>query len=204
METTEGLRNKIRTAEDLQSVVKTMKGLAAVNIRQYQRAVESLEDYSRTVELGLQALLRLRPEVLTQSTSHGSGTCAAIVFGSDQGMCGPLNREIASHAIECLAQLESDRPLIAAVGARVKMELEGAGQEVTDAFAPPGSIAQLTARVEDVLVSLELWREEKGVAQIVLFHQQPLAAASYKPRTVHLLPLDLDWFSPRWYVNTCS
>ena len=51
----------------------------------------------------------------------------------------------------------------------------------------------MTESVEDVLVTLERWREERGVARIVLFRQQPLAAASYKPRTVHLLPLDLDW-----------
>ena len=52
METLEGLRRKIRAAEDLQSVVKTMKSLAAVNIRQYDQAVRSLAQYSRTIELG--------------------------------------------------------------------------------------------------------------------------------------------------------
>ena len=54
METTEELRNKIRTADDLQSVIRTMKGMAAVGIRQYERAVESLADYSETVEMGFQ------------------------------------------------------------------------------------------------------------------------------------------------------
>ena len=132
METTEGLRNQIRTAEDLQSFVKTMKGLAAVSIRQYQRAVESLEEYSRTVELGFRALLRGHPEILTQPGSPSCRACAAVVFGSDQGMCGPLNREIAAHAVDSLAQLGADRTLVAAVGARVKMELEGVGQEIAE------------------------------------------------------------------------
>jgi hypothetical protein len=37
-----------------------MKALAAVSIRQYERAVESLADYNRTVEMGFQILLRER------------------------------------------------------------------------------------------------------------------------------------------------
>ena len=41
----ESLNRKIKTAKDLLGVVKTMKSLAAVNIRQFERAVESLEQY---------------------------------------------------------------------------------------------------------------------------------------------------------------
>ena len=58
MLTAEALKRKIQSADDLLSVVKTMKALAAVSIRQYQRAVESLSDYNRTVEMGLQIVLK--------------------------------------------------------------------------------------------------------------------------------------------------
>ena len=52
-----GIRKSITAAEELHSVVKTMKGMAAASIRQYERAVESLGEYRRTIELGLQSLL---------------------------------------------------------------------------------------------------------------------------------------------------
>ena len=58
MQTPEALKRKIQSAQDLLGVVKTMKALAAVSIRQYQRAVESLADYNRTVEMGLQIVLK--------------------------------------------------------------------------------------------------------------------------------------------------
>ncbi|MGB7443787.1 MAG: hypothetical protein WA919_22210 [Coleofasciculaceae cyanobacterium] len=54
--TTESIKRKINSSQDLQSVVKTMKALAAVSIRQYEKAVESLVDYNRTVEMGLQII----------------------------------------------------------------------------------------------------------------------------------------------------
>jgi F-type H+-transporting ATPase subunit gamma len=52
MQTLESLNRKIKTAQDLLGVVKTMKSLAAVNIRQFERAVESLEQYRAVVDMG--------------------------------------------------------------------------------------------------------------------------------------------------------
>jgi F-type H+-transporting ATPase subunit gamma len=57
-ETLEGLHHKIEGAVELGSVVRTMKALAASSIAQYERAVISLDEYYRTVELGLVACLR--------------------------------------------------------------------------------------------------------------------------------------------------
>ncbi len=61
MQTIESLKRKIQSAQDLLGVVKTMKALAAVSIRQYQKAVESLSEYNRTVEMGLQVVLKQQP-----------------------------------------------------------------------------------------------------------------------------------------------
>ena len=60
-DTMEGLRRQRSSSEDLQSVVRTMKALAASAIGQYERSVHALNDYYRTVELGLGACLRAMP-----------------------------------------------------------------------------------------------------------------------------------------------
>ena len=54
----QSLSRKIAGAGDLQGVVSAMKALAASSIGQYEKAVQSLDDYYRTVELGLSACLR--------------------------------------------------------------------------------------------------------------------------------------------------
>ena len=79
MQTTEDLKRRIRSAEDLLGVVKTMKALAATSIRQYQRAVESLAEYYRTVELGLQIVLRKSRET-PAPTGAKAAWLGAIVF----------------------------------------------------------------------------------------------------------------------------
>ena len=98
METAESLRRALAVTEELQSVVKTMKALAGVNIRQYEQAAHAVAEYSRTVEMGLQIALRRIP-VNVLPPRHAPGRkLGAIIFGSDQGMCGPLNDQVVTHA----------------------------------------------------------------------------------------------------------
>jgi hypothetical protein len=74
---TEQLGKKISGARDLGGVVRAMKALAASSVGQYERAVEALDDYLRTVELGLIACLHgdgqsLGPGSQASGTHHRS------------------------------------------------------------------------------------------------------------------------------------
>jgi F-type H+-transporting ATPase subunit gamma len=195
MQTLESLKRKIKTAEDLQSVVKTMKALAAVNIRQYERAVESLSDYNRTVEMGLQVLLKQKPAVL--QFRQGSGKrWGAIVFGSDQGMCGQLNDQIVTHALEDLDRrgVGMDDRIVLAVGLRAAGRLEDAGQPVEETFSVPGSTSGITPLVQELLWVLETW-PARGIERVGLYFSEHLSAASYRPELFLLLPIDEEWLA---------
>ena len=61
--TLEELQKQIGSGEDLASIVRTMKALAATNVRQYEKAVEALDDYYRTVEMGLAVVLSSKEEL---------------------------------------------------------------------------------------------------------------------------------------------
>ncbi|MCI2284232.1 F0F1 ATP synthase subunit gamma [Colwellia sp. MSW7] len=136
-ETATYLRHKISSASDLQGVVRTMKALAASSISQYEKSVSSLADYYRTVELGLSATLHASD--LTMQTTNSTpvsgintktdpSVIAAIVFGSDQGLVGQFNEDIADFAVKTLTdietQLQPNKQLqVWAVGERVYSRL---------------------------------------------------------------------------------
>jgi F-type H+-transporting ATPase subunit gamma len=197
MHTIEGLKRKIQSTEDLQSVVKTMKALAAVNIRQYERAVDSLKDYNRAVEMGLRVVLRDRPEFMVEARPAPHDRLGAVIFGTDQGMVGTLNEQVLTHAMAAMDGLNvthEDRTIMA-VGERMKYLLEDSGQPV-EAFCPvPGSVAGITPRVQETLMNIELWNREGGRDQIYLFYGTEASGAACQPHTVHLLPLDQEWIS---------
>ena len=195
METLEGLKRKIRSAHELQSVVRTMKALAAVSIRQYEKAVESLDHYNRTILLGLRAALKNRPGEAGGARHAEADHLAAIVFGSDQGMCGQLNEQIVTYATAQMDQLGLPRRTILAVGERAGARLEAEGQPVEDTFPVPSSLAGVTPSVQEVLLKILDWHDTQGIERIVLYYSEQLSGASYEPRTLNLLPVDGGWLA---------
>ena len=100
METIDSLRRKLAVTEDLQEVVKTMKTIAAVSIRQYEKAVESLGYYRRTIEMGMQIVMRSNQEERGRPRPAPGGRLGAIIFGSELGMCGQFNDLLVSYALD--------------------------------------------------------------------------------------------------------
>jgi F-type H+-transporting ATPase subunit gamma len=196
METIDLLRRRIKSAEDLHSVVRTMKALAAVSIRQYEKAVESLAEYSRAVELGFQVIVKQMPPEVAIAMPVLSERLGGIVFGSDQGMVGQFNEVIARHTVDELKkrQVKQENLNLLAAGARVSARLEEAGHSVEDNISLPGSVLAITPVVQEVVLTIESWRSQRGIAQIFLFFNRPLSGASYGPHTLQLLPMDADWF----------
>jgi F-type H+-transporting ATPase subunit gamma len=195
MQTTESLKRRIKSAGDLLSVVKTMKALAAVSIRQYQKAVESLDDYNRTVEMGLQIVLKERMGAMMQSKKAVVKRMGAIIFGSDQGLCGQLNEQISVFALDNIqeAGVRKENRKVLAVGARVADYVEDAGQPIDELLATPSSTAGITALVQEIIMIIEEWHFKQNVDHFMLFYNDYISGANYRPYKVQLLPVNRDW-----------
>lgn len=195
MQTIESLKRKIKSTEDLLSVVKTMKALAAVSIRQYQKAVESLTDYNATVEMGLQVVLKKRAEQAVFAGSMPMNRLGAIIFGSDQGLCGQLNAQMSSSALEEMDKLgvAMENRTVLIVGERVRDHIEDAGQSYSECLANPGSITGITPMVQEILMILEDWHFAQQINHIFLFYNKYISGSNFVPHMLRLLPADQEW-----------
>ena len=190
----ESMRRRIDSAEDLYGVVRVMKALAAASIRQCELAVESLAEYNRTIETGLQIVLWNRPEAIPANSLSGKRR-GIIVFGSDQGMCGSFNEQAATFAIDTIKALperEEDR-VVLVVGNRLVGRLEDAGCAVRELFPIPSTVSGITSAVQDLLLKVDELRFQEGVEQFLLIHHRPGAPVRSAPATVQLLPIDAAW-----------
>lgn len=195
METVESLKRRINTAEDLHSLVRTMKALAAVNIRQLEHAVESLGDYRRTIELGLRVVLRQRGRGSVKTRTAPQQSLGAVVFGSDQGMCGQLNDQIVAFALQHIKGLNipAERRTALAIGARAAARLEDAGERLEATLPVAGSGSGITPLVQDMLLHVERWHTEQHIDHIVVFYCEHLSRAAYRTQRLDLLPIDRRW-----------
>jgi len=193
--TTEQLRRRIGGAESLEGVVRSMKAMAASSIHQYERAVESLQDYYRAIELGLAVCLR---DSGLQMPAPGRVQrkrikIGAIVFGSDQGLVGRFNEVVVDFAAQSLGALAGTTSKIWTVGERARALMSAGRKEEVAGFAVPSSVHAITGLVGQLLVEIETALEQGVITEVHLFHNHPLAGARYEPASVRLLPLDQKW-----------
>jgi F-type H+-transporting ATPase subunit gamma len=192
-ETAASLRRKIASAGDLESVVRTMKAMAAASIGQYENAVRSLDDYYRTVQLGLVACLQQNePRTTTRAKQKETGSIGAVVFGSDQGLVGQFNDVMVEFVVNMLGNLPGKKT-VWAVGERIQSRLADNNLLSGKNFILPNSISAITPLVGQILIEMEKQREKGEIAQIYLFHNRPKTGAIYTPVSQRLLPLDHEW-----------
>jgi F-type H+-transporting ATPase subunit gamma len=193
MQTSEAIKRQLDTAEDLRSIVRTMKALAAVSIRQYEEALGSLDEYARSVDLGLRALLRGRPEALRAMPREPARRPGAIVLGSDQGLCGAFNEHIAAFYLKSRAARppEAGHGPLLAVGLRVASRLEDGGVAPAVVLTLPVSAALVARLVQDLLARIDDWRAADAVDGVTLYFNRPRPESTYRPHEEALLPLDV-------------
>jgi F-type H+-transporting ATPase subunit gamma len=194
-DTTASLRRKIGGAGDLQSVVRTMKAVAASSIGQYEKAVNSLGDYYRAVELGLGVCFResrSTPLIAERKGHNVAGAIGVVVFGSDQGLVGQFNDVVADYAIKTLATLPG-KPEVWAVGERVHARLADAGLPLMGLYPVPSSVKAITPLVGQIQIDSEAHRAKGDYTHVYVFHNRPKSGALYEPVSQRLLPLDAQW-----------
>jgi len=153
---TESMSRKIAGAQDLEGVVRSMKALAASSIGQYEKAVLSLDEYYRTVELGLVACFRQAGSIAVMQNKrplHG-GKIGAVVFGSDQGLVGRFNEVLAEFAVNTLKVLPGKLSKIWAVGERAHELMADTGLSPADLLSVPTSIQAITPLVGQILIEI--------------------------------------------------
>lgn len=197
-ETLASLRRKIAGAVDLDSVVRSMKALAASSITQYERSVLALADYYRNIEMGLLVCMRDQERSNRQQKSEFGSinkiatTVNVIVFGSDQGLVGQFNEQIAEFTLDAIKALPGQKR-IWTVGERIHARIMEAGLLPAGLFAVPTSVNAITPLVGKILIESESYYDGEEIGQIHLFHNRPVSGAIYEPVGQQLLPLDKDF-----------
>ncbi len=202
METLKSLSRRVAVAEDVQSIVGTMKSLSAASIRQYEQAVKSLDEYNRSLRLGFQILFhphnesrrrtRIPDSVTEVAVGDQTQRFGAIIFGSDQGLCGRFNESIVDHATEhMLATSRSvEQWSVISVGNRIHSELVDRGFDCFNQRSSPHSLAGITPFVQHLLALVQQWQEQNTFDAILVFHNKRGSSSTCLQKRLRLVPPD--------------
>ena len=192
MKTLNALNKKIKTAHDLLSVVKTLKNLSAVNIRRYERAVESMDQYITAIDMGWQIFFRSATAILRKAAGK-SAVC--LVIGSDQGMCGQFNEILISHALKKAKRIkEKNRDLTFwSLGEKISRSLEDREYSIGNHFSVAESLSGINDQVQLVIQQIESWLVSRRLEHFYVCHNILTKSEGYKQIFYRLLPLDKEW-----------
>lgn len=187
------LKRRKESAGDLGSVVRTMKAMATSNITQYEMAVLSLQDYYRTISLGIHACLKSEHiSVKTNHPTNKKSKSIAVIFGSGQGLVGRFNDTIGSFAQGIIKDIPGQTE-IWAVGESVYSLLLNADLSPTKYFSVPNSVSAITPLVNQILIKSEEYRQKDEFYSFYIFHNIPSKGASYRQKSQKLFPPDEMW-----------
>jgi F-type H+-transporting ATPase subunit gamma len=193
METLETLSRRIAATEDLQSLVRSMKTLSAVSVRHFEKAEASLRLFEKTIDLGLQVVLRDRPIREGRMRAH-HGREALAIFGSDRGLCSSFNENVAQLAVLHLAhsQKPANTIYVLAIGAQAAQRMTTLDREPDEIMNLPGSVQGLAGSCEDILIRLDQLRVAENVTRVAAIYNQRGSEGEIRPRAHVLLPVAID------------
>ena len=191
---TQQIKRKILSAESLLSIVGTMKAYASANIQQYQNAAQASMTYKEILDLSFFAVLKDATEIEESLQSRGKRGTIHIVFGSDHGLAGRYNENIANFASEQIRPGKWDRLIL--IGQQVKSRLEE-GFDDAMFFHAPQSLDMIGERVQDILLHIEdirkdweISRESKGIREMILYYNMPDQLAFFSEKKESIYPVN--------------
>jgi F-type H+-transporting ATPase subunit gamma len=194
MQTIETIRRNITIAKDLRDIVKTMRTLSAISIHHFEKAVESTGDYYRSVEMGIQVVLSGETLEALEQREDKKSELYSVVFGSDQGLCGGFNEQIADYTVNMIKNRNTEvNNTMVCIGARTLASLEERKQKVIDVFTMPGSLAGVTPIVQQIVMTITDLQATGKINRVILFHHKLLSQFAYQPHCVTLLPIGRAW-----------
>lgn len=181
-----------------------MKALAATSVRQYEKAAESLDEYFRTVELGLSVVLDGKAEQKNSPKKELEGSLLLLIFGSDHGLAGRFNEQIVSYALDeywkeekGLEGLPQDN-CIFAIGEQVVSRTEASRISLEKSFNVPSSINAITPFIQLLLEDIEKWQESRSVKKVILFYNRP-HTGGFSPQAETIIPVDISKLRDKRY-----
>lgn len=187
------LQRRKQSAGDMASVVRTMKAMASSNITQYENSVHSLQDYYRTISLGIHACFKKeRISVVADNQDKKNSISVAVIFGSDQGLVGRFNDSVSTYAKNIIKEIPGETE-IWVVGERVYSLLVDGNFSPSKRFGVPNSVSAITPLVNQILIKSEEYRQDDRFYSFYIFHNTPTEGANYKQESQQLYPPDKKW-----------
>ncbi|HHX81698.1 MAG TPA: ATPase [Pseudomonadaceae bacterium] len=195
-QTLEHLSRQSATLSSIRGIVHTMKTLAAINANPYEQAAQAIDQYHQTVKKGLAAFVRAQGGARPQPGKARSQLL--VVFGSDHGLCGSYNEQLAQQVRNYAQSNPHLEMRIACVGARMANALQNEDFSIESYLLPPANVDGVSRLASNLVERIESYSEGRDLDElsVQLAFTQPAENAGSQGIIRALLPLQPELLAP--------
>lgn len=197
-QTLEQLTRQSTTLTSIRGIVKTMKTLSAINAAPYEQAAQAIEAYHQVVLQGFSALAFCAPQLVQLLPSRPIQRHLILVFGSDHGLCGNYNEQVAEQVqVFCQAKPEQQTVLLC-IGAQMHHALTELGFMPQQLFMPPASAEGIGRLASELVTAIEHFSRGEQLTELAvsLAFTERAEYGSRAPVLKALLPLEQKLLQP--------
>ena len=179
------VQRKLESTKALREIVNAMRNLAAIYVRRAEATLEAIRPYSEAVETALGVVLDRAGVAGAEGPSDGR--CVAVVFASDQGLCGTYNDRVVRAALAFREGTAAHVDFIA-IGRRACDLLRMNRAEPILSTPSPASLEGLKAHVTALAADAFEAYVEAGGEEMVFVYNTYAGMGRFEERVQPVLP----------------
>ena len=187
------LQRKLDSMKALKEIVNAMRNMAAVYVRRAEASLRAMRPYADVVETALVAALE-QADIQRMEPPPGA-PAIAVVFASDQGLCGTYNDRVVRAALEFRDQA-SERVELVAIGHRGRNLLTLRGAEPVLAADAPTSLEGIRTRVPELAAQVFETYTQRGAGRMFFIYNAYQSMGHFQEAVRRVLPVGLDELHP--------
>lgn len=187
----ESLNRRIKTTTDIGDIVHTMKMLSSASLGQYERALQSLTQYKKTIFDAFHGLFSQESfHYDFPNSKQKDARPLAILIGSNNGLVGRFNNDLMSYTNKYFQKDEGNlRPYVITVGKRMALLAEAQKLDVLASYPIPNNLKEVAPMAAQLLNQVEQILSEHKVDFVYLFANKRKDNTLFTPRVHQLIPL---------------
>lgn len=197
-QTLEQLARQSKTLTSISSIVRTMKTLSAINAVPYEQAAASIEAYQYTLEKGFAAFAYKTQGRYFNTQSSAKAKRLLIVFGSDHGLCGNYNEQLAEQVARFYQAKQPAEITVFCVGGKMQQSLQDHKLSTEALLMPPASVDGLNRLASELVQRIEAFSRGMALTDLAvhLAFTQRAEHGTREPLISTLLPVPNQLFKP--------
>jgi len=187
----ESLNRRIKTTTDLGEIVSTLKMLSSVSVGQYEKALQSLNQYAQTIKDAFHGLFS--KDYFNYEEPQSPKTAPkilAIIIGSDNGMVGRFNRDLMTFTLKYVQnQFDNATMMVLSVGKRIGMLAANQKLDISAAYPISNSMKELAPMATQLINQINEIVTTNKIDFVYLFANHKHGNTAFVPRARQMIPL---------------